>query len=52
MFDGVAIGMVLWPELFETTKAFVFVDDEGFTRIDEGKHPIVQSVLALKKTNF
>lgn len=37
MFDGVAVGMVLWPELFETQKAFVFVDDKGFTRVDETK---------------
>jgi inosine-uridine nucleoside N-ribohydrolase len=39
MFDGVAIGMVLWPELFTTREAYVYVDDEGFTRIDENKAP-------------
>ena len=37
MFDGVAVGMVLWPELFETREAHVFVDDEGFTKIDPTK---------------
>lgn len=37
MFDGVAIGMALWPELFETRQAHVYVDDNGFTKIDENK---------------
>lgn len=37
MFDGVAIGMVLWPELFKTRQAFVYVDDEGYTRVDKNK---------------
>ncbi len=39
MFDGVAIGMLLWPELFETKKAFVYVDDLGFTKIDKDSEP-------------
>jgi purine nucleosidase len=39
MFDGVAIGMVLWPGLFETKEAFVYVDDNGFTRVDASKSP-------------
>lgn len=39
MFDGVAIGMVLWPDLFETRKAYVYVDDEGYTRVDYDKVP-------------
>jgi inosine-uridine nucleoside N-ribohydrolase len=39
MFDGVAIGMVLWPELFNTREAFVYVDDQGFTRVDPSKSP-------------
>lgn len=39
MFDGVAIGMVLWPELFNTKEAFVYVDDKGFTRVDPSKSP-------------
>lgn len=37
MFDGVAVGMVLWPELFETREAHVFINDEGFTKIDPTK---------------
>jgi inosine-uridine nucleoside N-ribohydrolase len=39
MHDGVAIGMVLWPDLFKTKEAYVYVDDKGFTRIDESKDP-------------
>lgn len=39
MFDGVAVGMVLWPELFTTKKVHVTVDENGFTLIDENKEP-------------
>lgn len=39
MFDGVAIGMVLWPDLFKTEPLHVYVDDKGFTRIDPDKAP-------------
>lgn len=39
MFDGVAVGMVLWPELFTTKKVHVTVDDRGYTLIDETKEP-------------
>lgn len=39
MFDGVAIGMVLWPELFKTKPVHVYVDDQGFTRTDPSKVP-------------
>jgi inosine-uridine nucleoside N-ribohydrolase len=39
LFDAVAVSMVIWPELFETRKAFVKVTDEGYTVIDETKEP-------------
>ena len=39
MHDVVAIGMVLWPELFKTKEAFFYVDDKGFTRIDNDRDP-------------
>ncbi len=39
MFDGVAVGMVLWPELFTTKKMHVIIDDQGYTLIDETKEP-------------
>ncbi|MFO7933771.1 MAG: nucleoside hydrolase, partial [Bacteroidales bacterium] len=39
MFDGAALGMVLWPDLFTTRKAFVYVDEQGYTRVDENREP-------------
>lgn len=39
MYDAVAVGMVLWPDLFTTGEAFVYVDDGGYTRIDENREP-------------
>lgn len=39
MFDGVAVGMVLWPELFTTKRVHVTVDDHGCTLIDDGIAP-------------
>lgn len=39
LYDCVAIGMLLWPDLFETRPAFVKVIDGGFTIIDESKEP-------------
>lgn len=37
LFDVVAVGMVLWPELFVTKKVHVSVTDDGFTKILPGK---------------
>jgi inosine-uridine nucleoside N-ribohydrolase len=37
--DVLAIGMVLWPDLFSMRKAFVKVTDNGYTIIDESKEP-------------
>jgi len=39
LYDCVAIGMLLWPDLFETRPAYVKVIDGGFTIIDESKEP-------------
>jgi inosine-uridine nucleoside N-ribohydrolase len=39
LYDPVAIGMVLWPELFETKSVHVSITDEGYTVIDENKPP-------------
>jgi len=52
MFDGVAIGMVLWPELFETKEVFVYVDDKGFTRVDKNKDPNCTVGIGIKKDKF
>ena len=39
IYDGVAVGTVLWPELFTTKKVHVTVDDSGYTLIDDTKEP-------------
>ena len=52
MFDGVAIGMVLWPELFETTSAHIYVDENGFTRIDGSKKPNCEYGSSINKDEF
>ena len=52
MFDGVAIGMVLWPELFTTREVFVYVDDKGFTRVDKNKEPNCHVGITIKEKEF
>jgi len=37
LYDAVAVGMLLWPELFVTRPAHVRVLDNGFTVLDESK---------------
>ncbi|HTY01159.1 MAG TPA: nucleoside hydrolase [Bacteroidota bacterium] len=39
LHDVVAISAVLWPDLFTSHKAFVNVDDKGYTLVDERKEP-------------
>ncbi|MDA3865867.1 MAG: nucleoside hydrolase [Salinivirgaceae bacterium] len=39
IYDSVAIGLLLWPELFNTRKTYVKVDDQGYTVMDESKDP-------------
>jgi len=52
MFDGVAVGMVLWPELFTTEPAHVYVDEEGYTRVDEDKEPNCSIGVTVKDEEF
>lgn len=52
MFDGVAVGMALWPALFTTEKAHVYVDEEGFTRVDESKAPNCTIGVSIKDKEF
>lgn len=37
LFDPVAIAMLLHPDLFQTEKRHIAVDDQGFTRSSVGK---------------
>ena len=39
MFDAVALGMVLWPELVKTKEVYVEIDDEGYTHVINDKEP-------------
>lgn len=52
MFDGVAIGMTLWPELFKTTEVHIYVDDKGYTRIDPDKAPNCRVGIEIDKDVF
>ena len=52
LFDCVAIGMLLWPDLFDTRPAFVKVIDGGYTIIDESKEPNSQVGLQIKTEEF
>ena len=52
LYDPVAIGMYLWPELFETRKAHVEVTDEGYTVIDESKEHNAEIGMSIRKDEF
>jgi purine nucleosidase len=52
LFDVVAVGMVLWPELFTTRKAHITVDDKGYTRIDPDKKPNGEIGVTIKTDEF
>ena len=52
LYDAVAVGMVLWPELFTTRKAFVKVTDEGYTVIDESMEPNCEIGMSINKEEF
>lgn len=52
MFDAVAVGMVLWPELFTTRKAHVKVIDGGWTVLDESQTPNCEIGMTIQKDEF
>ena len=52
MFDGVAIGMALWPELFEFEEMHIEVDDEGYTKEFNGKTPNCTVGVKIDKDEF
>jgi inosine-uridine nucleoside N-ribohydrolase len=52
MFDSVAIGMVLWPELFETIEMYICVDDEGYTKVDNTYAAICTVGMKINKMEF
>ena len=52
LYDAVAVGMVLWPELFTTRRAHVRVTDEGYTVIDESREPNCEIGMSIRKDEF
>jgi len=52
LFDVVAVGMVLWPELFTTRKAHVMVIDGGYTIIDESQPSNCEIGMTINKDEF
>jgi inosine-uridine nucleoside N-ribohydrolase len=52
LFDAVAVGMVLWPELFTTRKAHVKVIDGGWTVIDESQPANCEIGMTIQKDEF
>lgn len=51
-FDGVAVGLALWPELFTTEKMHVTVNDEGYTLIDPHKEPNCEIAVTIDSEEF
>ena len=52
LYDVVAVGMALWPELFTTRPAHVKVINGGYTVIDEGKEPNCEVGVTINKQEF
>ncbi len=52
LFDAVAIGMALYPDLFKTEKVYIDVDDKGFTRMDKTKTPNAEIGVSIDTNEF
>lgn len=52
LYDAVAVGMVLWPELFNTRRAHVKVTEEGYTVIDESRDPNCEIGMSINREEF
>ena len=52
LYDVVAVGMFLWPELFGTRSANVRVTNKAFTVVDESKEPNCEIGLSINKKEF
>lgn len=52
LFDCVAIGMFLWPEIFTTRSTHVEVDEKGYTIVDNSKAPNCQIGMEINKQEF
>ncbi len=52
LYDAVAVGMFLWPDLFTTRPAHVRVIEGGYTIIDESKPHNGRVGMSIKKEEF
>ena len=52
LFDPVAIGMLLYPDLFKSKKVNVSVDDQGFTKVDETNSPNAEVGVYINTNEF
>jgi len=52
LYDAVAVGMVLWPDLFKTQPAHVTVDDKGYTRLDPRQAVNAQIAVYVNTSQF
>jgi len=52
IYDSVAIGLMLWPELFVTRETFVRIDDKGYTVIDDSKKTNCEIAMSLDVERF
>jgi len=52
LYDAVAVGFVLWPDLFTSRKSHVRVDDSGYTLSDDSKEPNAEILMTINKEEF
>lgn len=52
LFDAVAVGMVLWPELFQIKELNFTVDKEGYTLLQNGLEPNASIGVSIQKNEF
>ncbi len=52
LFDVVAVGSVLWPDLFTSRKTNIRVDNNGYTLLDDSKEPNAEIFMTIKKDEF
>ncbi|KXX70979.1 nucleoside hydrolase [Flammeovirga sp. SJP92] len=52
VYDAVALGVILWPELFHIEEGHVEVNDKGYTSINPNKKPNAKIALHINKEEF
>lgn len=52
LFDAVAVGMLIWPDLFTTVSAKIEVTNDGYTIINRNGNNDYQIGMSIKKDEF